>query len=67
MENSITFKRFDPKAKTLFITPTLKLVHCPGGGMEIDESGKETALIFEGLPEGSAAGEMEPNIQDLPS
>ncbi|HWQ74698.1 MAG TPA: DUF4179 domain-containing protein, partial [Syntrophomonas sp.] len=67
MENVLTFNRLDPKAKTLFITPTLKLVHTQGGGVEIDESGKETALIYEGLPEGIAAGEwiMKQIIVDL--
>lgn len=57
MENVLTFNRLDPKAKTLFITPTLKLVHTQGGGVSIDENVKETVLPYEGLPEGTDAGE----------
>ncbi|HWQ42197.1 MAG TPA: DUF4179 domain-containing protein [Desulfosporosinus sp.] len=69
MENVLTFNRLDPKAKTLFITPTLKLVHTQGGGVEIDNNGNETALIYEGLPAGTAAGEwtMKQVIVDVSS
>lgn len=67
MENIITFKRLDPKAKTLLITPTLKLVHSQGGGVAFDANGKETPLVYEGLPEGVDAGEwtMNPIRVDL--
>ncbi|HHY25336.1 MAG TPA: DUF4179 domain-containing protein [Desulfitobacterium dehalogenans] len=67
MESIITFKRLDPKAKTLLITPTLKLVPTQGGGVEIDENGNETQLSYEGLPEGVTAGEwtMKPISVDL--
>lgn len=67
MENIITFKRLDSQAKTLSITPTLKLVRSQGGGMAFDASGKETPLVYEGLPEGIEAGEwtMEPIRVDL--
>lgn len=57
VENVLTLNRLDPKAKILFITPTLKLVQPQGGGVAIDENGKETALPYESLPEGTAAGE----------
>lgn len=67
MEYSITFKPLDPKAKTLLITPTLKLAPTQGGGVTIDETGKETQLKSEGLPEGVTAGEwtMKQIIVDL--
>ncbi len=67
MEYIITFKRLDPKAKTLLITPTLKLVHSQGGGVTIDEKGNETQFSYEGLPEGVDAGEwtMKPIRVDL--
>ncbi|MEG6523786.1 DUF4179 domain-containing protein [Desulfotomaculum sp. 1211_IL3151] len=57
MEYSITFKPLDPKAKTLLITPTLKLYPTKGGGVSIDENGKETHFTNEGLPKGVTAGE----------
>ncbi|AFM00062.1 MULTISPECIES: DUF4179 domain-containing protein [Desulfitobacterium] len=67
MEHIITFKRLDPKAKTLLITPTLKLVPTQGGGVEFDENGHETRFSYEGLPEGVTAGEwtMKPISVDL--
>lgn len=57
MEYVLTFKRLDPQAKTLFITPTLKLAHSQGGGVEISENGKETTSMYKELPAGIAAGE----------
>ncbi|HWQ78670.1 MAG TPA: DUF4179 domain-containing protein [Anaerovoracaceae bacterium] len=57
MENSITFRRLSPEAKTLWITPVLKLVDVGGGSVEINESGKETSHTYTGLPEGITAGE----------
>lgn len=45
MEYVVTFNRLDPQAKTLYITPTLKLVHSQGDGVAIAENGKETPQI----------------------
>lgn len=59
MESIITFKRLDPKAKTLLITPTLKLIPTRGGGVTVDEKGHETQFSYEGLPEGISAGEWK--------
>lgn len=53
----LTFNHLDPQAKTLFITPTLKLVQSQGGGVEIAEDGKETTSLLKDLPAGIAAGE----------
>lgn len=57
MENSITFQHLNSAAKTLFITPVLKLKNSMGGGASIDENGKETTYSYTGLPEGTVAGE----------
>ncbi|MCB8818857.1 sigma-70 family RNA polymerase sigma factor [Desulfosporosinus shakirovi] len=57
MEYVLTFNHLNPRAKTLFITPTLKLVHTQGGGVTIAENGEETPLVDKGLPAGMAPGE----------
>lgn len=57
MEYVLTFNHLDPQAKTLFITPTLKLVHTQGGGVAMAEKVKETPLVYKGLPTGMVAGE----------
>lgn len=57
MEYDLTFNHLDPQAKTLFITPTLKLVHTQGGGVAMAEKVKETPLVYKGLPTGMVAGE----------
>ncbi|WP_088189293.1 sigma-70 family RNA polymerase sigma factor [Desulfosporosinus sp. FKA] len=57
MEYVLTFNHLDPRAKTLFITPTLKLVHTQGGGVAMAENGEETPLEYKGLPAGVTPGE----------
>ncbi|MEA4900912.1 DUF4179 domain-containing protein [Desulfitobacterium sp.] len=59
MESIITFKRIDPRAKTLLITPTMKLIPTRGGGVTVDEKGHETQFSYEGLPKGVTAGEWK--------
>lgn len=59
MDSCITFKNLAPGAKKLYVTPVLTLATFEGGGVAIDESGKETVESFDQLPIGVEAGTWE--------